>query len=342
MEQPLLRLGLLGFEPEPAQWLRQCVESSVDGWPRWLVGDPHQADAWLINGPALDVPGRDVLRIHHPVHGNEWLSLNRAEVDRPLAFVLPLPEGLASDEAFDAADQQGLRQRLHRFEAWLRPLRAQFALGEQLVGRLADLHGEVIHLLHDGRLIAVIDSAHWQCGMLSTARPVDLSQAQWMRRPAMAKDIPSGFLRLSLLQVMWVYATRTRRDLLPRRYRDRTIYLRRVPHLPLQCLELDHRRIMLALAAEPANLAQLGQRIDMDEAVLVRRLAELYYAGGLTTHQDSGRRVMQRVREAVQSLPAQAGEAGWLSGMPDAAEHDLQVPSSMLRALASRPLRPGA
>jgi len=162
VEQPLLRLGLLGFAAPAADRLRAWAAQTQAGWPVWRESDPHRADAWMIDGAAVDVEGRDGLLIHHPQGSGDRLTLNRVEVDRPLAFATPLPEGFASAEFFDAADEHSVRQRLQRFEAWLRPLRTQFALGGRLIEQLPVFKRGVVHVLHDGRLLAVVDLDRWQ------------------------------------------------------------------------------------------------------------------------------------------------------------------------------------
>lgn len=337
MEQPLLRLGLLGFGTDHIARLCEWTQRSAPGWPQWEVGDPHHADAWLIAGHAVQVLGRDALRIQHPAGSGEWLSLQRAEVDRPLAFAQPLPEGFVSAEVVDVTDEQHLRQRLQRFEAWLRPLRSQFALGEQLVSKLTEFQGEVVHLMHEGRLLAVIDFPHWRCGLLVPARPVDLASAQWVRRPPAANDIPAAFLKFRLHQILWTYAVRTRRDVLPQRYRERVIFMRRVPHLPARWFNPLHLLIMRTLSVEPSTFGQLCARIEADPAEVAAHLAALYVGAGLTTDEESARRAEAKVRREV--LDLSLGQGDHESAQRPLSQPDLMVPSSILRESSHSPLR---
>lgn len=337
LEHPVLRLGLLGFSESVFGRLRSWAERDTIGWPLWRLGDPHLADAWLIGGSAVNVVDRDALLIEHPLHSAVRLTLNRAEVDRPLAFALPLPQGFASAESFDADDESSLKKRLQRFEAWLRPLRSQFVLGEQLVARLPAYQGHVVHLMHDGQLLAVIDFPRWRCGMLIPARPVDLAAAEWVRQPAQVDDIPSTFLRLRLHQVMWTYAARTRRDILPARYRDLTIHLRRVPHLPARWFDPVHLLIMQELSSQPGTLQELQERTCLDEPALASRLAALYYGGALTTDADSARRAGPEMRRSVLSL--RLGEGDREAAIREASQPDLLAPSTILREAVHSPLR---
>lgn len=341
VEQPVLRLGLLGFPAPVAQRLMRWAMEAQPGWPEWRSGDPHVADAWMIHGEAVDVLGRDALVIRHPHGSGERLTLNRAEVDRPLAFSTPLPEGFVSAEFFDADDEASVRQRLQRFEAWLRPLRTQFALGAQLVERVASYKGGVVHLTHDNKLLAVVDMDRWQVGLLIPARPVDIAMAEWVRRPALASDIPSSFIRLPLHRVMWTYAVRTLRDVLPARYREQTVYLRRIPAMPPRWFDDLHLLLMRELMVQPAPLSGLIGRCGASAGEVAHHLAALYYAGGVTTDADSARRAESGVRRALVALQFDQGAADTALLPGHGQGQTEQAPlSSILRDAPYSPLRP--
>lgn len=294
----------------------------------------------MIAGDAVHVEGRDGVVIQHPRSSGVRLALHRAEVDRPLAFAAPLPEGFVSAEFFDAADEHSVRQRLQRFEAWLRPLRTQFALGERLIEQLDVFKRGVVHVMHEGRLLAVVDLDRWQTGLSIPARPVDIGMAEWVRRPDLAGEIPPGFMRLPLQRVLWNYAVRTERDLLPARYRDQVIHLRRVPRLPVRWFDEPHVRIMRELLAEPAGLTRLAKRTGLAPDVLAHHLASLYFAGGLTTDADSARRAAEEARRNVLALQFEQADH-----VPDTVVRDSGVafqapPSSLMHGLSHSPLRP--
>lgn len=335
-------LGLLGF-PAPLQqrvlaWARQ----SQPGWPLWRVTDRRRADAWMIHGPAVTSPGRDTLVIRHPANTAEQITLNREAVDRPLAFATPLPLGFASTECFDAESEQSVRQRLQRFEAWLRPLRTQFALGAQLVDRLAQYKEGVVHVTHEGKLLAVLDLNRWVAGLFIPARPVDLAMAEWARRPARANDIPTTFIRLPVHQLMWLYAVRTSRDVLPTRYRSRTIHLRRVPRLPPHGFDEVHLILMRELMAAPATLEGLVERTGLPARQVAQHVAALFFAGGLTTDPRSAQLAEARVRHDWLALQL-APDGFATDGRPASAVHgpasEFGVPSSLLRDSAPAPLQ---
>lgn len=339
VEQPVLGLGLLGFSESAGVRLQTWTHQTLAGWPEWRTCDPHLADAWMIAGDAVEVLGRDEVVIRHPHGSDERLTLNRAEVDRPLAFAAPLPEGFASAEFFEADSETSVRQRLQRFEAWLRPLRSQFALGAQLRERLgAYRSGGVVHVSLAGKLLAVIDIQRWQAGLLIPARPVDLSMAEWVHGATLSKEIPPSFIRLPLHRVMWTYAVRTRRDVLPVHYRERRLYLRRVPRLPAHWFDEFHLTLMRELVARPSSFLQLLERTGWPDNELARHLGALYHGGGLTTDPDNARRAEPETRRAMVALQFDQGSRE-SHGQSLDGQSEMMGPSSILREAVHSPLR---
>jgi hypothetical protein len=328
---------MLGFSDEVGLRLQALATEARDGWPRWRCCDPHLADAWMIDGTAVEVLGRDEVVIVHPFGSAERLTLHRAEVDRPLAFAAPLPEGFASAEFFDASDEHSVRQRLQRFEAWLRPLRSQFSLGAAIASRKDWLRG-VVHVVHEGKLLAVLDFVRWQVGILVPARPVELSMAEWLPRPESANDIPTSFIRLPLHRVMWTYAVRTANDVLPERYRSRTIYLRRVPMVPARWFGPEHLELMRTLTQAPATFDALLERTGLSPADLAHHLAALFHSGGLTTDPESARRAESHTRLSIGLLKLDNDETD--SDLKQRfRSSDQAAPSSILREAKHSPLR---
>lgn len=337
MEQPLLRLGLLGFSDDVGRRLQALANEQLEGWPRWRCCDPHLADAWMINGNAVEVLGRDEVVIAHPFGSDERLALHRAEVDRPLAFAAPLPEGFASAEFFDASDERSVRQRLQRFEAWLRPLRSQFALGAAVAQRRDWLRG-VVHVMHESKLMAVLDFVRWQVGIFVPARPIELNMAEWVPQPRTVAEIPTSFIRLPLHRVMWTYAVRTATDVLPERYRSRRIYLRRVPMVPARWFAPEHLDLMRTLNQSPCTFADLLARTGLPSADLAHHLAVLFHSGGLTTDPESARRAESHTRMSINLL--KLGEDETDSDLKNRFRSSDQVaPTSILREAQHSPLR---
>ena len=333
----MLRLGLLGFSEPACLRLRDWASQPREGWPLWSCCDPHLADAWMINGHAVEVRDRDAVVIRHPLRSDNRYQLNRAEVDRPLAFAAPLPDGFASVEFFDADDEASVRLRLQRFEAWLRPLRSQFALGAEVLHRVGRFSG-VVHVRREGRLLAVVDFARWYAGLLVPARPVDIATAEWSPVQNDVDNMPASFMRLPLHRVMWTYAVRTSRDVLPERYRRKPIYLRRVPQVPARWFGAEHLTIMRELLVQPSDFDDLRDRTGLGTVDLARHLSVLYHAGGLTTDGESARRAEAITRRAMALL--RFDQRGDAPVFRDAAHsQDPRPPSSILREAHHSPLR---
>lgn len=340
MEQPLLGLGLLGFEDAVSRRLSDWVSQTPEGWPCWRVCDPHQADAWMIAGESVEALGRDEVVIRHPYGSGERLTLHRAEVDRPLAFASPLPEGIVSAEHFESDSESSVRQRLQRFEAWLRPLRSQFALGSIMQDRTGNFaSGDIVHVSLEGRLLAVIDRPNWQAGLLIPARPVDIAMAEWIHSPKLSRHLPPAFIRLSLYQVMWTYAVRSRRDLLPARYREQRIYLRRVPPLRPGWFDELHLTLMRELMIRPSTWPELVSRVDAPEEVILHHLGALYQGGALTTDAESARRAEAQMRKTMVALHFDQAAGDAAAGVSRYEHSDLMAPSSLLRSAHHSPLR---
>ena len=310
--------------------------------PRLLPALAALAGLCLLTPPVLADGGSAMPRQILPAYQQECAACHLAYPPG----MLPAPSwkrimgGLEHHYGTDASlDEASVRQRLQRFEAWLRPLRSQFALGARLVEQLRHFKDGVVHVLHEGRLLAVIDLDRWQTGLFIPARPVDVAMAEWVRRPHLAGDIPPSFMRLPLHRVLWTYTVRTRRDLLPERYREQTVHLRRVPRLPPRWFDETHLLLMRELMAQPARLDELVARTGQPVGVLARHLAALYYAGGVTTDADSARRAAADTRRAVLALQFDQADLAQDAQAREGRPSEQAAPSSLLREVRHSPLR---
>ena len=287
MEHPTLRLGLVGFGHAEAQRIGQWLARLTEGWPHWRLSAPDRADAWWIDGRCISKVEGDELTVQTGLIEPPWIKLNPANVDRPIAFAGPLPSGMRALELVNPGDEAAVRQQVQRFEGWLRPLRAQFALGAELVERETEIKSGVYHLTLQGRLQAVVDLNHWRAALLASARPVDFTQAMWEPRPDAASTPPGGFIRMSISQLMWIYASRTRTNILPARYLSEKIYLRQVPRLPVGWLHDEHLLVLREVSAHADTLDRLVRRTGLTTKRLSRLVAALYFSGAVTTSRGS-------------------------------------------------------
>ncbi|MES2939333.1 MAG: hypothetical protein V4864_16725 [Pseudomonadota bacterium] len=283
LELPVLRLGLAGFSAEQQDAVRAVVGGVVAFGASWEVSSFADADAWWISGQRTQLLPDGTLRVGPGTPSGRSLQLNLADVDRPVAFARPLPgAGFSPAYAFDQADRTQQKAVLERFAGWLQPLISQFALASVVIDQYAALGGGSFQVLFNGRLIAVVNM-RGDVGVLPSAALLDFQDALW-RRVSEPAEVPTGFVRTSLSQLMWQFAMRTRRDMLPPRYRTASLYFRRPPRLAHRLLKDSHLLLMRELASAPATLRELAKRTGMDETLAAHGLAALYLVGTITSN----------------------------------------------------------
>lgn len=338
MEQPALWLGMAGFAPRERSVLEASLGRS-DGLPRWRAGAFGDADAWWVNGAKARVMPDGTLKVSAGLPTERAVNLNLDEVDRPVAFALPLAgDDLEPRCTFDPASEPGIEAVLSQFDQWLWLIRAQFALGAQLIERSAQLYRGVYHVSHDGRLLAVLDFLQGKAALLPRAHPVDLWQAEWSKRPIGAHDLPESFVPVTPTQLTWTYVRRTGRDVLPSRYRTQTIYYRHVPGVPLRWLTDSQLLVLRELSTEPGTIEALRQRTGLPRATIEHDLSCLYYAYAITTTRGKAARA---AAPATDSQPHSIGPGfesilrGGASSLPS--DEDLTAPALLENRRRLRP-----
>jgi len=282
-EQPILWLGMAGFGPQQRAFLESALARS-SGSPRWRPCVFGDADAWWVNGAKVRVLPDGNLKVAAGLPTERVLRLNLSDVNRPVAFALPLASGEFEPRCtFDPASEPGIEAVLLQFESWLRFLRAQFVLGAQIIGRGAQLRHGIYQVSHRGSLLAVLDFQQGAAALSPRAHPADLWQAQWDKRPPGARIPPESFIRFTPAEVAWAYVHRTDRDLLPPRYRAEIIFYRDAPKVPLRWLRDSQLMLLRELAGESGSLEGLRQRTGLSLNQVERDLTCLYYANAITT-----------------------------------------------------------
>ncbi len=286
-EQPVLCLGLAGFSGAQREHLNALLDRLPKASPIWRVGPFAEADAWLVSGEKSRLMHAGTVKILAGQPTERATQLNLSEVDRPVAFSLPLARSDFEPACTFALDSDAdVHKVLQQFEGWLRPLRCQFVLGGQLIARESQLQPGIYHVSHKGQLLAVMDFYEWRIGMAPATDPVDFELARWESRPRLGNDIPAHFQPSSLAQLRWVYAQRTVRDVLPPRYRSRPVYFRRAPGVPTRWLKDSQLVLLRELSIEAVGFDALQRRTGLAPAQLGRDLASLYFAGSVTTTAD--------------------------------------------------------
>lgn len=288
VEFPVLRLGLLGFSPAQAAILETALVV-LRTRLRWRLVALDEADAVCVNGSRVAPLPDGSLQVAPSAPGAPPMRFDPAHSDRPMSFTLPLAPGVGADSTFDMASPASTRAMLEKFEGWLRPVAIQFCLASRIVQERLDV-SSVYHVSVDGRLVAVV-SRRSGVGVLPIADPFHLVNALWARRPGPADEIPGHFVQVGLGQVLWQYAMRTTRNLLPTYFRSGPIYWCRAPQLPQRLFDDSHLKIVRELVQAPTTFAELGRRTGLTEAVLSRDLAGLRIVGAVTHDRKQALRV---------------------------------------------------
>lgn len=238
----------------------------------------------MVNGAKTRMTPEGNIRVSPGQPSERTLRLHWTDIKRPVAFSSPLasPE-LQPRLTFDAVSPADVHAVLREFETCLEPLRAQFALGMELIRRGTELRHGVFHISRQGRLLAVLDLRKGRAGLSPSACAADFRGARWDMRPVAAAGVPEGFIKTTPAQLAWTYARRTEHDVLPSRYRTRVIFLRGAPKVPLSWLTDTQLLLLRHLWREPCSASSLHARTGLKPDAMGRDLACLYFAGAITT-----------------------------------------------------------
>lgn len=280
-ELPTFRLGIAGFDAGEQQSIETVLRAGAGEASMWELGATDDADAWWLNGARTHSLGGGRIRVAPGIATLQTLQFDLADIDRPVAFAQPIPPNMEVRCRFDVASRDSTKAVLQQFDAWLAPLVAQFCLASHILEHQSALGAGCFDLHVGSELLAVVDM-HGDAAVRSNAGPADFDAAVWDR--ASGRPMPDNFVRTSLSQLMWQYALRTQRDVLPRHYRTGLLYFRRAPRLHQGLLKEAHLLLMRELMLAPGTLADLQQRCGMGEEVVARELAALYLVGSITSN----------------------------------------------------------
>jgi hypothetical protein len=251
----------------------------------WELARVNEADVFMVNGARTQLLADGTLRVASGVPAGRSVQFALDELDRPVAFGLPLaPRNFEPDLQFDPTNQDSVTAVLSRFEALLAPLIAQFCLASQIIDQESALGAGIYNVTADeGGLVAVVNLRGQVC-VRASASPEDLDEAMWTPQASEGEPTPDHFTRTSLSHLMWQYALRTSRDILPKRYYSELLYFRRPPRLPQRALSDGHLLMLRELAYSPATFEELQQRTGLIGPDLSRTLAALYLVGAITSN----------------------------------------------------------
>jgi hypothetical protein len=305
IEVPVLRLGLAGFTEAQQKIAVEAARAAGTARACWEVVPFAEADAWWLEGSRSLVMQNQHLRVQPAVPSGRSVQIALADVDRPVAFTLPITApGFRPAVTFHLADGRAAVDVLHQFAGWLGTMLSQFALASSVSDHQPTLGSGSWEVLRGSDLLGVVDLKLGAAVMLG-ATPADFAGASWCIRNHGAVAIPPNYARTSVSQLMWQYAQRTQRDLLPPRYRTQPLYFRRPPRLPQAQLKDTHLLLMRELAMQPAmTFVELQQSTGLGDAALARCLSALYVVGAITANPKRASGAAVRPSGKGDSLPS--------------------------------------
>lgn len=285
IEVPVLRLGLAGYTEAQQKEALDAAKAAGTVRATWEVVPVQDADAWWLEGSRTLIMQNQHLRVQPAVPSGRSLQLALADVDRPVAFSLPISApGFRPAVTFDLADRHAAVGVLHQFTGWMQNMVSQFALASSISEHQPTLGSGSWEVLRGKDLLAVVD-LKLGAGVMPGVTSADFSDASWLLRDHGSVIIPSNYPRTSVSQLMWQYAQRTERDLLPPHYRTQPLFFRRPPRLPQRQLKDAHLLLIRELSARPGMaFAELQQSTGLGDQQLARCLSALYVVGSITAN----------------------------------------------------------
>jgi len=316
---PLMGMGLIGFGPHEQAHLSNLLKTRSQTL-QWEARPYLEADALWVNGEHARRLDSGLVRVPSQTPTSRAIQLNLQEVDRPLAFTLPIAAGIDFPHVFDPHSSESVAGIFHDFESTLHILTAQLGLA----GRVAEMEGSpsspVYHLLLHGKLVAVVE-LQGEVGLAPGTSAADVERADWHGMPPAACTIPGHFTRSSISEVMWQFAVRASRDVLPQRYRTKPIHFRHAPGVRQTLVKDTHLVLLRELALKPQRFEELQQNTGLGDAQLANALAALYFVGSITT---DARRAPHA--SSPHSQAAKTTGAWGASIAPSALDHEWPVP----------------
>jgi hypothetical protein len=285
IEVPVLRLGLAGFTESQQRAASEAADQAESPRARWTVGSFADADGWWLEGSRSMVMPNHHLRVQPAVPSGRSVQIALSDVDRPVAFTLPIAApDFTPAVTFQLGDKGAGVAVLHKFAEWLQAMLSQFALASSIAEHQPSLGSGSWEVLRRSDLLAVVD-LKLGAGVMPGVTAADFADASWCIRDHGAVIIPSNYPRVSVSQLMWQFAQRTQRDLLPPHYREHALYFRRPPRLSQKHLKDAHLLLMRELVGHPGmNFRGLQQSTGLGEEALGRCLSALYVVGSITAN----------------------------------------------------------
>lgn len=285
IEVPVLRLGLAGFTEAQQKAAADIAAAAGTGRASWAVGSFADADAWWLEGSRTLLLPEQHLRVQPAVPTGHSVRIALADVDRPVAVTHPIGSpDFKPALSFTLGERDAGVRVLNQFAEWMQVMLSQFALASSIAENQPSFSSGSWEVLRGSELLAVVD-LRLGTGVQPGVTAKDFAEASWCIRDHGAVRIPPDYPRATVSQLMWQYAQRTGRDLLPPHYRTQALYFRRPPRLPSRQLKDAHLLLMRELVAHPGmNFKGLQQSTGLAAEPLARFLSALYVVGSITSN----------------------------------------------------------
>jgi hypothetical protein len=303
MRIPQLYLGLIGFDAAAQRAVQQhlhthakqtVLENGVEVGRQvtWAIADFQEADALLIYGASAVAGLDDNIRFEAPqfeMSPPQPLAVQIGDITQPFAISDPiylksLGVNVKRYPVFDLNAPVGLAMTLRKFETVLRPLRNLYTLAVELTTRRSKLQvSHTYHLESRGRVEAIVDMFARMVMLRPGARPSDLTEATWHKRPKSANYAPEHFLRCSLSELTWLYAMHCKEPELPKRYLSKPIYLHALPDIRSSLLHPRHASLLDEMSATAHTIEQLYEAVPNNRHWVMRDIYALFLLRAVST-----------------------------------------------------------
>ncbi|MEJ8835080.1 hypothetical protein [Ramlibacter sp. AN1133] len=325
IEVPALRLGLAGFSEAQQKVAADAAKAAATPRSTWELAPFAEADAWWLEGRRTMLMPNKHLRVQPAVPSGRSVQIALADVDRPVAFSLPLAApDFKPAMTFTLEEAHSAVQALHQFAGFMHATLAQFCLAASIADNQPTLGAGSWEVLREGDLLAVVD-LKLGAAVDPSALPSHFEGATWCVREYGAVMIPLNWPRASVSQLMWQYAQRTQRDLLPPHYRTKPLFFRRPPRLAQRQMRDAHLLLMRELVAQPGmTFEALQQSTGLADVALARYLSALYVVGSITSN---SRRASAAATLAVHGRDATASQQSIFESVMDTGPRHSEPPA---------------
>jgi hypothetical protein len=270
IEIPKLNLALKGFSLSQqvtlTQWLEDEAQTYTDSSDiAWTISPMSEADAVLqAHSSSPDIASTDISR------------------KLPSAVFWESPQQQAS-ETLDVSREHFLLSLIELSQS-MQPACLRYTLASMLIERY-EAHEPMTGLWHvskAGALLGVVDFQRLEVAIRGDTHYLELINAAWERRSYQA-IAPADFEHGSIECLLWHYTRRTERQVLPLRYLQHPVSLRRLPRLPLALVGEQMLVAITMLRSQSMSIKELSERMGLPKEQVKRLLATLHFSSAITT-----------------------------------------------------------